>query len=121
MLLARRVDTSVPEAMGKWELVGGKVDFGEEPEAALHREVAEESGLTVEIIRLLPEVFTHVWHTEQDEKVQVFLLTYECRVVGGEVTNGKVTDEIGALEFIPPQDIAAMDVLPNVREILKYL
>jgi 8-oxo-dGTP diphosphatase len=107
--------------MGKWELVGGKVDFGEEPEAALHREVAEESGLTVEIIRLLPEVFTHVWHTEQDEKVQVFLLTYECRVVGGEVTNGKVTDEIGALEFIPPQDIAAMDVLPNVREILKYL
>lgn len=43
LLLVRRVDT------GDWELPGGRVDPGESAVTALVREVAEESGLVVDV------------------------------------------------------------------------
>ena len=47
VLAARR--TSPPEAAGRWELPGGKVEPGESPEAAVVRELTEELGCTVAV------------------------------------------------------------------------
>lgn len=121
ILVARRVDASVPDAFGKWEFVGGAVDFGEDPETALVREVAEESGLVVRVVRLLPKIFTHVWKTKQGENIHVLLITYECVVVSGQLNNNRVADEIGDLQFVSPTVLQKMDMLPNVRETLQYL
>ncbi|WP_270886274.1 NUDIX hydrolase [Pedococcus sp. 5OH_020] len=49
--------TSAP---GRWTLPGGGLDPGEEPVAALHREVWEESGQRVDRVQLL-EVQTSHW------------------------------------------------------------
>lgn len=55
LLAARR--TSPPEAAGRWELPGGKVEPDESPQDALVREVAEELGCTVVVTEWLePEV-----------------------------------------------------------------
>lgn len=121
VLVAKRVDASVPDAAGKWEFVGGKVDFGETPEHALLREVAEESGLSVKIKRLLPKIFTKVWLTDLGQKLQVFLLTYECEVIAGELSNSRVSDEIGELAFVTLDELRALDALPNVLETADYL
>jgi 8-oxo-dGTP diphosphatase len=51
VLACRR--TSPPEAAGRWELPGGKVEDGETPESALVREVREELGCTVAVGRWL--------------------------------------------------------------------
>lgn len=48
VLAARR--TSPPEASGRWELPGGKVEEGETPEAALVREIGEELGCLIEVL-----------------------------------------------------------------------
>ncbi len=47
LLAARR--TAPPVLAGGWELPGGKVDPGEEPLTALHRELREELGVTIEV------------------------------------------------------------------------
>jgi 8-oxo-dGTP diphosphatase len=49
ILLVRRARSP---AKGFYSLPGGRVEFGESLHAALHREVAEEAALTIEIIEL---------------------------------------------------------------------
>lgn len=51
VLAARR--TSPPELAGGWELPGGKVEEGEDPVAAVVREVAEELGCAIEVTGML--------------------------------------------------------------------
>jgi 8-oxo-dGTP diphosphatase len=51
LLAARR--TEPPTLAGGWELPGGKVDPGEEPMDALHREIREELGVGIEVGALL--------------------------------------------------------------------
>jgi 8-oxo-dGTP diphosphatase len=52
LLAARR--TEPPHLAGGWELPGGKVEPGEDPVAALHRELLEELGVEVELGEELP-------------------------------------------------------------------
>ncbi len=46
----------------KWEFPGGKVEPGEPPEAAIRREIQEELGCTVVVVRPLP-AFSYDYRT----------------------------------------------------------
>jgi len=79
ILLSMRRAPGVPGLDGKWELPGGKIEFGETPEQTIVREIREELGITITPTRLLPYLHTNLW--EYEHAVQhVILACYECEM-----------------------------------------
>jgi 8-oxo-dGTP diphosphatase len=81
--------------MDLWNLPGGGVESGELPTEAAIREVREETGLEVEITRLVGVY----GKSSKDELVFVFT----CRIVGGLLSITEESDECKyfSLETIP--------------------
>lgn len=83
MLAARR---SAPEKLaGRWELPGGKVEPGEAPEAALHRELAEELGVRVRVGPILAAADGGDWPILDGLAMRVWLA--ELISAGGEASS----------------------------------
>lgn len=68
-------------APGEWETGSGRVEAGETPEDAVHREVREETGLRVEIVGPV-DTFHFYRGASRDETIGI---TFWCRYVGGEL------------------------------------
>ena len=79
VLLQKRAD------FNKWGFPGGAIELGETPQMAAIREIKEETGLDVEIIKLIG-VYTDfdVQYPNGDE-VQSICIAYELKVTGGEL------------------------------------
>ncbi len=106
VLLTRRADN------GQWCLPSGGMEPGESTAEACAREVWEETGLRVRIVRL-----TGVYSDPNQlmiypdgNKIQVVALNFEAEVTGGELGLSDETTEAG---FFPVDEAAKLDIIGN--------
>lgn len=64
VLISKRGKKSRNE-VGKWEFPGGSVEFGENCEDAIVREIKEEFDILIEVIELLEVVNHIIWEEKQ--------------------------------------------------------
>lgn len=83
ILMILRNDPHRPDYHNKWEFPGGSVEFGETMEENIIREVKEEAGYSVSVIKMLQHIA--VEHQEYPTyKYQVYLVPYVCCIVSGD-------------------------------------
>lgn len=70
----------------KWQLPGGGVENGETVEETVTREVKEELGVDVKIIKLLPFIGSTIWHFKRYSR-KVTLLCFHCQITNGQPNN----------------------------------
>lgn len=106
VLLGRRVDN------GRWSIIGGIPEPGEQPAACAVREVHEETAVHCVPERLLlVEALEPVTYPNGD-RCQFMDICFVCRATGGEArVNDDESLEVGwfALDSLPPLEDFAID------------
>lgn len=82
---------------GKWSLPGGFADMGLTPSESVIREVREESGYDVSIVRIIG-LIDYNKHQARPFPFDIYQLFIECKITGGEGTPGIETSDIGFFE-----------------------
>ncbi|MCK6486271.1 MAG: NUDIX domain-containing protein [Phycisphaerae bacterium] len=110
--LAIRRSAASKNNAGQWDFPGGKLDAGEAFDAALIREVAEETGLTVQLEQVLGAGESEL----PDRKVAYLFMLARAR--GGEV---RLSEEHDAFAWMTADELAAADVCPQFRAMARRL
>jgi mutator protein MutT len=100
---------------GEWSIPGGAVELGESVEAALRREVREETGLDIAVGRFL-EVFERVEH-DDDRAVRFHfvVLDYAATVISGTLCAG---DDAADVALVDPADLDRYALADTVRRVI---
>jgi len=115
ILLHRRTDN------GKWSLPGGMLEVGETAEQGVAREVREETGYEVRVVRLIgvysdPKITTVTY--ADGNTISYVSLLFECEVTGGAP---QLNDESSAIDWFSPADLPQPFVenhVPRVKDAL---
>lgn len=109
---------------GKHFFPGGGIDLGEKVEAALKREVMEETGIEVEIEKFLDFKEQFFYWDAGDEAYHMFNLYYLCKPITTDLlSDDKVDDEEAMMpRWIEIESLKKIDDnIEAVVEILKLL
>lgn len=97
VLLTRRADT------GDWAVVSGVLEPGEEPGHAIVREIAEETGITAEVVRLTSVDVTDMIVYPNGDQARYLDVCFLARHVSGEPR--VADDENTSVGWFAPDDL----------------
>jgi 8-oxo-dGTP diphosphatase len=100
-----------PPFTGSWGLPGGFCEWGETTEACCARETLEETGLTVEVGKLLG-VYSR---PDRDPRGHNVTVLYDCRPVSGEAKGG---DDAAAARWFAPSQLKGLPFAFDHRQIV---
>ncbi|MDT0328176.1 NUDIX hydrolase [Nocardiopsis lambiniae] len=110
VLLHRRADD------GRWATPGGILEPGEQPAVAVVREAREETGLIVEVERLVSVLGQDPYVYPNGDRVQFLDLAFRCRPVGGAPDASG--DETLEVRWFAPD--ALPDMSPRIIDRIGY-
>lgn len=118
VLMAKRNDPHRSDFHGKWEFPGGRMDVGETLEENLTREVSEEVGCSVKIIKRFDHIAVE-YQTGADWGYQVYILPYLCQWTG---KNGNGSDaEVMETRWFDPDAVAGENLIGANREMYQAI
>ena len=100
------------KANGRWELVGGKLDMNEDPIDGLKREVFEETGLSIDIERVVDACVR-----PRPIKLSTLTVTYLCKPLL-TVPPISLSHEHVAFGFFSPDELALLPMTEGTRASL---
>lgn len=103
VLLARR---AVEPFRGRWDIIGGFMEYDESPEGAARREAAEETGLVLELTGLLG-VYHDVYGSGGYATLNVYFV---ARILAGEP---QPCDDVAELAWFSQETLPAEMAFPN--------
>ncbi|NET59574.1 MAG: NUDIX domain-containing protein [Symploca sp. SIO2E6] len=112
VLLTQRTDN------GRWCLPGGRIDPGESAAEACTREVLEETGLEVNVERLVGVYSDPNYLIEyaDGERCHVFALHFEVQEIGGTLG---LSNETTAYGYFSQDEIADIDLMEHHWQRIK--
>lgn len=120
ILLALWNEVETPQ----WTMPGGGVDLDETPDEGCVRELREETGYDVELVRVLG-VGSSVYpsserRVDSGRPLKAVRIVYEARIVGGELTKeiDGTTDEA---RWIPIDEVRSLPHVSTVDWVLGLL
>lgn len=116
-ILLCRLSSIVEDAVGKWILPGGGLDFGEDPVDAVVREVREETGLKVNYVGDLLDVDSRLLKFS-DREVHAIRVIYSADVIDGELSVEKTGGSTDACAWFTYEEVKT---LPLVHLTIKAL
>lgn len=102
--------------IGKWDLPGGRLEFGEDPVEGLKREIKEEVGLEVEIEK--PVDISYWMPKKNEEEWYIVALFMICKPLSTEVKISNFEHE--AFKWSSLHDLEE-GVLPEAKRVLGKL
>ncbi|MFD0263278.1 NUDIX domain-containing protein [Kitasatospora indigofera] len=113
ILLGQRADD------GRWSMIGGILDPGEQPADGLVREVFEEAGVVVVPEVLASVTVSPVVEYPNGDHSQYLELTFRCRMVGGEARVND--DESLDIRWFEPDALPELEprILNRLRQALE--
>jgi 8-oxo-dGTP diphosphatase len=100
---------------GRWVVPGGTVELGESLEAAVVREVHEETGVHVRPREVLL-VFDRILRDDGGIRYHYVIVDYLCEDLGGDARAG---DDAEAVAFAGPDELGAYDLPDKALELVR--
>ena len=101
---------------GAWSLPGGAVEVGETLDAALAREVLEETGLSVEVGPIVDVLDRVEFDADGRVDYHYVIVDYVCRPFAGVVDHGS---DAQAVRWVPIVYLAGLGVTEKAIEVIR--
>ena len=113
VVLVKRGGTTLP---GKWSIPGGLVELGETTREAVVREVAEECGLTIELVDVCGVLDRVVRDAEGRVRYHWVLVDYLAVARGGTLRAG---DDAADARWVRIDDVEQYDTTDGLMDMIK--
>lgn len=102
---------------GCWAMPGGWAEIGFSPSENVVKEVREESGLEVEVDRLLA-MWDKAKHGHPPDAFAIYKLNFLCKETGGSLGGGHEVTDVG---FFPIDQLPELSTPRNTAEQIRQL